>query len=82
MAPGLKTVEDIIKYPHVFPDDENPSMGRFYGSVPGWTADIYMHKRFMYLGLDKKFNYFRPGSESTLFTSLASAYNLGEPWLG
>ena len=82
MAPGLRRVEDIINYPHVFPDDENPSRGRFYGSVPGWDADIYMHKRFMYLKLDEKFNYVRLGSEAALAMSLVSAYNLGEPWLG
>ena len=82
LAPGLRRVEDIIKYPHIFPDDENPSMGRFYGSIPGWTADIYVYRRFEYLGLDEKFSYVRLGSEAALFMSLVSAYNLGEPWVG
>ena len=82
MAPGLKRVEDIVKYPHIFPDDENPSMGRFYGSIPGWTADIYVYRRFERLGLEGKFNYVRLGSEAALFMSLVSAYNLGESWVG
>jgi glycine betaine/proline transport system permease protein/glycine betaine/proline transport system substrate-binding protein len=82
LAPDLRRLEDLINYPHLFPDDENPSKGRFYGAVPGWTADVIMYNRFLYLGLDKVFNYLRLGSESALFMSLEAAFNLGEPWVG
>jgi len=82
MAPDLKTVEDLKKYPHVFPDDEEPDKGRIYGSIPGWMADEILYKKYQYYGLDKYYNYVRLGSEATLFASLESAYNLGEPWVG
>lgn len=81
-APDLKTVEDLKKYPHVFPDDEEPERGRIYGSIPGWMADEILYKKYEYYGLDEDFNYVRLGSEATLFASLAGAYNLGEPWVG
>jgi len=81
-APALKTVKDLKKYPDVFPDDEEPGRGRIYGSIPGWMADEILYKKYEYYGLDEYFNYVRLGSEATLFASLNSAYNLGEPWVG
>ena len=81
-APDLRRVTDISKYYKVFPDDEDHSKGRLYGSIPSWMTDAVLYKRFCYLGLDKNYNYVRLGSEVALFISLASAYNLGEPWLG
>ena len=82
MAPDLRTVADLKKYPEVFPDDENPSMGRMYGSIPGWMADEVLHQKYEFYGLNESFTYVRLGSEATLFASLVSAYNLGEPWVG
>jgi glycine betaine/proline transport system permease protein/glycine betaine/proline transport system substrate-binding protein len=81
-APDLKTVEDLKKYANLFPDDEDKSKGRIYGSIPGWMADEVIHKKYEFYGLDEMYNYARLGSEATLFASLASAYNLGEPWVG
>lgn len=82
VAPDLKTVEDLKKYPHLFPDDEDASRGRIYGSIPGWMADEILYKKYEVYGLDESYNYTRLGSEATLFASLTSAYNLGEPWVG
>lgn len=82
VAPDLKTVKDLEKYPHLFPDDEDNTKGRIYGSIPGWMADEILYKKYVSYGLDKTYNYTRLGSESTLFASLAAAYNLGEPWVG
>jgi len=82
MAPDLKTVEDLKNYPDVFPDDEDANHGRLYGSIPGWMADEVLYKKYEYYGLDEYYNYTRLGSEASLFASLVSAYNLGEPWVG
>jgi glycine betaine/proline transport system permease protein/glycine betaine/proline transport system substrate-binding protein len=81
-APDLKTVRDLEKYPDIFPDDENPSKGRIYGSIPGWMADEILYKKYEAYGLDEYYNYVRLGSEASLFASLVAAYNLGEPWAG
>ena len=82
MAPDLKNVADLAKYPHVFPDDENPSRGRIFGAIPGWMADGILYKKYQYYELDKNFNYLRMGSEAAMFASLMSAYNLGQAWVG
>ena len=82
MAPGLRSVEDLLRYPHVFPDDESPSRGRIYGSIPGWKADMILQSKYHYYGLDQSFNYMRLGSEASLFASLMSAHNLGQAWVG
>ncbi len=45
-------------------------------------ADEVLYNKYLYYGLDEGYNYVRLGSEATLFASLVSAYNLGEPWVG
>ena len=82
LAPDLKTVKDLAKYHKIFQDDEDKRKGRIYGSIPGWMADEVLHKKYELYGLNKNYNYARLGSEATLFASLVSAYNLGEPWVG
>lgn len=82
IAPGLKSVKDMKRYSHLFPDEENPKKGRMYGAIPGWVADEILHNKYKYYGLDENYTYMRLGSEGSLFASLAAAYNLGEPWIG
>lgn len=82
MAPDLRHVKDIKKYPHIFKDEENPGKGRLYGAIPGWLVDEIMHKKFLHYGMDETFLYTRLGSEAAIFASLVSAYNLKKPWVG
>lgn len=82
LAPDLKTVQDLKKYPHVFKDDENPGMGRIYGAIPGWEIDTIMNKKVIYNGLDKQYVYFRPGSDAALSAAFSSAYEKGQPIVG
>lgn len=82
MAPDLKTVRDLAKYPHLFKDDENKNKGRVYGAIPGWGIDAIMYKKYVAYGLDKDFIYFRSGSEAALFTAFMAAYTKGEPIVG
>jgi ABC-type proline/glycine betaine transport system substrate-binding protein len=82
IAPDLKTVEDLKKYSHVFVDEEDPSKGRIYGSIPGWSIDETLFAKYKYYGLDKNYNYFRPGSAATLAASFMKAYQAGEPIVG
>lgn len=82
VAPDLKTVNDLKNYPQLFPDDENPEMGRLYGGIAGWMADEVLTNKYEAYGLNETFTYVRLGSEGALFASLEAAYNLGEPWVG
>lgn len=79
VAPDLQYVWDLKDYPEVFQDDENPDMGRLYGSIPGWEVDDIMYNKYQHYGLDENFIYFRPGSESALSAAITGAYDRGEP---
>lgn len=82
MAPDLKTVEDLKKYKDLFKDQDDPGKGRIYGSIPGWEIDTIMYNKYLFYGLDKDFNYFRPGSSTALYASFTSACERGEPIVG
>lgn len=81
-APDLKTVADLKKYPHLFKDDENPSMGRVYGGIPGWAVDTILLNKFNFYNMDENFVYFRPGSDAALASVLTAAYEKGEAIVG
>ncbi|WP_053954872.1 ABC transporter substrate-binding protein [Inediibacterium massiliense] len=82
ITPDLKSVQDLLKYPKVFKDEEDPSKGRIYGAIPGWDVDKIMREKIKTYGLDKEYIYFSPGSDSALASSIAAAYEKGEPWVG
>lgn len=82
MAPDLKTVKDLAKYPDVFADPEQPEKGRLYGSVAGWEADEILNRKYVAYGLDKTFTYFRAGSEAGQTAALVDAYKKGQAWAG
>lgn len=82
MAPDLKYVWDLKDYPDVFPDDDDPDMGRVYGAIPGWEVDQIMHNKYLHYGLNENFVYFRPGSEAALASALTNADEKGEAVVG
>ena len=82
MAPDLRTVKDLKRYPEVFPDDEEPSKGRVYGAPPGWEVDNILQMKFETYEIDETFNLFNPGSSSGLAASLGTSYENGDPWVG
>ncbi len=82
MTPDLQHVDDLPEYKDVFEDPEDPEMGRFYDCIAGWECQRVNESKFEYYGLDEHYNRFQPGSGAALATSLVSAYEQGEPWLG
>lgn len=82
MAPDLKTMKDLEKYKDVFQDPEDPGKGRIIGAPSGWLLSEYLDTKVDTYGLREEYNYFRPGSDSAIITSLAAAYEDGEPWVG
>ena len=43
VAPDLKTVEDLKMYADLFPDEEDSTKGRLYGSIPdGWQMKYFI----------------------------------------
>ncbi len=82
MAPDLKSIKDLPKYWELFKDPEEPTKGRIYGAIPGWEVDTILRQKIINYGLDEYYNYFSPGSDTALATSMVKAYEKGEPWLG
>lgn len=78
LAPDLKYVWDLKRYPQVFEDDEQKGMGRIYGAITGWEVDDILHKKYLHYGLDENFIYFRPGSDAALASAITGAYEKGE----
>jgi glycine betaine/proline transport system substrate-binding protein len=82
MAPDLKSVKDLPQYWEVFKDPADPDKGRIVGSPPGWEADkIYSQKMKTY-NLDENYNYFHPGSGTSLAASITKAFKSGDAWVG
>ncbi|WP_432403504.1 ABC transporter substrate-binding protein [Wukongibacter sp. M2B1] len=82
VAPDLKTVKDLEKYPEVFKDPEDKVKGRIYGAPSSWAVSEILNTKAKSYGLDEKYNVFDPGSDTSLATALASAIEKGEPWVG
>jgi len=82
LAPDLKTVEDLKKYPEVFKDPEDPSKGRVINAPSGWEVEKVITEKFATYGLDETLNNFLPGSDAAIVASLVDAYNKGEGWVG
>lgn len=82
MAPDLKTVEDLKKYPELFEDPEDPGRGRILNAPSGWAVAEQIDAKFETYGLGETMNNFMPGSDAAIVTSLADAYASGEPWVG
>ncbi len=80
-APDLKNVADLPKYKHVFADEDNPDLGRVYGSIPGWAIDSVMKAKHE-LYLKDTYNYFSPGSDAALSAVFTSALDKGLPIVG
>jgi len=82
MAPDLKTVLDLKKYADVFVDEEDPSKGRIYNSIPGWSATEIIEAKVETYELEEYYNLFSPGSGAALAGSISASYEKGEPWVG
>ncbi|WP_332651340.1 ABC transporter substrate-binding protein [Lysinibacillus sp. 54212] len=82
VAPDLKTVQDLEKYPEIFQDPEDSSKGRIVGAPSSWVVSEQLETKLVTYDLDKKFNYLAPGSDAAIVADLAGAYTKGEPWVG
>src|SRR5690606_32741229 len=82
LAPDLHSIHDLPKYWELFKDPEEPTKGRIFGAIPGWEVDTILAEKVRNYGLDKYYNYYNPGSDAALATSMLRAYENGEPWIG
>lgn len=83
--PQLKTVDDVLDHPELFPDKENPSLGAFHGCPSGWGCQISnsnLMKKGAYDAEAHGFRIIDPGSGAALAASIAKSYQRNEPWFG
>lgn len=81
LAPDLRTVEDLKRYPEVFRDPESPGKGRFLNSPSGWTSETVNTQKLKAYGLDGQYVNFRSGSGAALDAEINSAIRRGQPVL-
>lgn len=80
---GLKTIEDALAHPELFPGAEDASKGAFFNCPSGWACQIITGNQFRALGAaDKGFELVDSGSAAGLDGSIARAFNRDEGWLG
>src|SRR5699024_11147721 len=82
LAPDLKTVEDLKKYPEVFEDPEDPGKGRVINAPSGWELEKNITEKFDTYGLNETLNNFSPGSDAAIVASFVHADKKGEAWVG
>lgn len=78
-APGLKSVTDLAKYKDLFKDPEEPSKGRFYNCILGWSCEVINTKKLHAYGLTKDFTNFRPGTGAALTAVIESSIKRKKP---
>ncbi|MCE1116722.1 MULTISPECIES: ABC transporter substrate-binding protein [Pseudomonas] len=81
LAPDLRSVADLKRYPQVFRDPEVPEKGRFLNSPSGWTSETVNSQKLKAYGLDSLYNNFRSGTGAALDAEISSAIRRGQPVL-
>jgi glycine betaine/proline transport system substrate-binding protein len=80
---NLKTLDDALARPDLFPGAEDRSKGAFFGCPSGWACQHIARNQYLGAGADKKgFSLVDPGSAAGLDGSIARAFNRNEGWLG
>ena len=81
--PEIRTVEDALAHPELFPAPENPERGGVIGCPAGWTCQAVTANIFKARNAEEKgFDLVDPGSAAGLDGSIAAAYERKAPWLG
>ena len=81
--PDIKTIQDALKHPDLFPDSENPGKGAVFNGPQGWGGTVVTGQFFKAYGAEKAgFTLVDTGSAAGLDGSIAKAYERKEGWLG
>ncbi len=80
---GIKTIEDALARPELFPGAEDASRGAFFNCPSGWACQIITQNQTRALDIESKgFDLVDSGSAAGLDGSIARAFNRDEGWLG
>ncbi|SIS80020.1 ABC transporter substrate-binding protein [Phaeovulum vinaykumarii] len=81
--PEIKTVQDALEHPELFPAPEDPSRGGVHNCPSGWNCRVSTTNLFRALDAESKgFDLVDTGSAAGLDGSIANAYERKQGWLG
>lgn len=81
--PDIKTIDDALEHPELFPDPEDPSKGAIFNGPQGWGGTVVTSQLYRAYGADEaNFTLVDTGSAAGLDGSIAKAYERKEGWLG
>ncbi|WP_237154781.1 ABC transporter substrate-binding protein [Oryzibacter oryziterrae] len=81
--PDIKTIDDVLKHPELFPDPEDSSKGAITNGPQGWGGTVVTAQLYKAYGAEAAgFNLVDSGSSAGLDGSIAKAYERKEGWVG
>lgn len=81
--PEVKTVQDVLLHPELFPAPEDPTKGAVYSCPSGWSCQTTTANLFKAVNAEKYgFTLVDPGSAAGLDGSIANAFEKKIGWLG
>src|SRR6218665_680433 len=81
--PDIKTVQDALKHPELFPAPEDPSKGAVHNCPSGWNCQVSTDNLYKALEAEKAgFELIDTGSAAGLDGSIANAFEKKNRWPG
>jgi glycine betaine/proline transport system substrate-binding protein len=81
--PEIKTIDDVLAHPELFPDPEDSSKGAIFNGPQGWGGTVVTSQLYKAFEADKKnFTLVDTGSAAGLDGSIAKAFERKEGWVG
>ena len=81
--PDIKTIDDVLKHPELFPDPEDSSKGTIYNGPQGWGGTVVTGQLYKAFAAKKAgFTLTDTGSAAGLDGSIAKAYERKQGWVG
>lgn len=81
--PDIRTVQDALKHPELFPSHENPAKGAIHNCPSSWNCRFSTANLYKALDAEKAgFQLIDPGSAAGLDASITEAFEKKTGWLG
>lgn len=81
--PDIKSIEDALQHPELFPAADGSGRGAIYSCPPGWSCRITTRNLFRaHDGQEKGFDLIETETPEQLSDSIRDAFEAGRGWLG
>lgn len=81
--PDIRTVQDALQHPELFPSAADPARGAVHSCPPGWSCRVTTANLFRALGAERAgFTLAEADSAEALDASIATAFETKTGWLG